>query len=109
MEEFLARKERKMLEETYGVWREKRLRDVEERVAQMKRRRETEELLQRWKERSMVSRSVSVLLTSLSLLLFEVSPSAENAEGTSTAPTARLVEELHDSSGAHRSRQGVGL
>ncbi|ORY89358.1 hypothetical protein BCR35DRAFT_350358 [Leucosporidium creatinivorum] len=52
LEDFLARKERKLLDETYGVWREKRLWDVEQRVVEMKRRREMEELLERWKERS---------------------------------------------------------
>jgi hypothetical protein len=55
LEEFLARKERKLLEETYGAWREKRLSGVEEKVVELRRRREASELLGRWKERSMVS------------------------------------------------------
>lgn len=110
MEDFLARKEKNLLEDVYGIWREKRLRDTEKRVVEMRRNREASEHLERWKERSIVSCSSDAVLTiPLSRLHLIVSSSTPHAQGAATTSAARAVEELHDPSGAHRSGQGLGL
>lgn len=57
----MAAKRRKLVEEAFGVWRERSLRKIEVVVVQMKERREKRELLGMWVEASEVSRALSAL------------------------------------------------